>query len=196
MKKLITIVLAAAVWCTASAELVGTNRNSVNLRSKPSTTAPVAGKLEKTTLLPCTGALDGWYEVEVDGKKAYVSESVAFVCDDIVPEEMLGKSLDSTGPVDKIRFQGSIDFNKLNNKYVLITVTWMRTNLPADTWNYLAEYVDGHLTATHRMPVYVDTDQSIDQIIAEGDKLDTPLPVGYDEFNNTIYFMGTFSEFE
>lgn len=194
MKRIISLMLAVALYCCANAELVGTTRNVVNLRSKPSTTAPVVGSLEKTDLLPCTDKLDGWYEVEIDGKKAYVSSSVSFICGDIVPKEMLNKSLMSTGPIDKTRFEGSLDFTKLNDRYVVISVTWMRTNLPADTWTYLAEYRNGHLSATYSLPPFVDTDQKIDQIIAEGEKLSTPIPVGYDKLKNTIYFIGIFSE--
>lgn len=190
-------IAASAFCCNAQSLYVSSMKGNVNLRTAPSTTAAKAGTLSKADLLPCLEEIDGWYKVDLDGKEAYVSQSVATTCDAVIPEEMFKKDLTSNGPLDKTRFQGSINIEPIDRTHALITVNWMRVNLPAEDTYYLAEIKDGRITATHGGATYVDSSSPLASIKEELGQLDKPIPVGFDEFNNTIYFDGAeYSEFE
>jgi len=100
-------------------------------------------------------------------------------------------------PLDKIRFQGSINIEPVGPAHALINVNWMRMNLPAEDTYYLAEIKDGRIVATHEGVTYVDSSEPLSEIKEKLSQLDSPIPVGFDEFNNTIFFKGTeYSEFE
>jgi len=201
MKKLIltaVCVLAAVVGAAAQSQYVSSMKGNVNLRTAPSTSAAKAGTMTAADLLPCLEELDGWYKVDFNGKPVFVSQSVATTCDAVVPEEMFGKDLTSSRPWDKIRHQGSIRIDKIDSNHVFIHMDWMRVNLPAESWSYLATLKDGRIIATHSSGMWVDSeDRPLKDILEEVSPLDKPVPVGYGEFNNTIYFNGAeFSEFE
>lgn len=200
MKKLSAIVMAALLAssaCMAQTLYVHSNDGNVNLRTAPSKTAAKAGTLAKAALLPCVEELDGWYRVINDGKEAYVSQEVASTCDAIIPEEMFGKEISSSEPLDRIRFQGSLLIEPIDAAHALITTTWMRENLPAETSCFVADRKDGTLVATHAAGTWVDATSPLADIMEEMSTLDTPVPVGFDEFGNTIYFDGAvYSEYE
>lgn len=199
MKNLIATValcLLTALGCAAQSMYVRSNDGNVNLRTAPSKTAAKAGTLDRSALVPCVEELDGWYKVSVGGKEAYVSQEVASTCEAVVSEEMYGKEIGSNGPLDKIRFQGSILIEPIDAGHALITTEWMRNNLPAETTCYVAERRDGTLVATHGAGTWVDASSPLAEIMEEMSALDTPLPVGFDEFGNTLYFDGgEYSEF-
>lgn len=199
MKKLAVILLSviSAFSVMAQDQYVSSMKGNVNLRTSPSVSASKAGTLAKSDLLPLQEELDGWYKVDFNGKTAYVSQSVATVCDAVVPQEMYGKSLSSNAPLDKIRFQGDILIEPVDKAHVLITVNWMRVNLPAETQYFLAEVSNGKITATHSGVAYVEASSPVDSIKEELFQLDNPIRVGFDEFNGTIYFDGAqYSEYE
>lgn len=192
----IALCVATTLGCTAQSLYVRSNEGSVNLRTAPSKTAAKAGILSQSFLVPCIEELDGWYKVNVNGKEAYVSQEVASTCDAVIPEEMFGKELTSNAPLDKIRHQGSILIEAVDKEHALITTTWMRVNLPAETTCYLAYRKDGELVATHGAGTWIDASSPLSDIMEEMSPLDTVMPVGFDEFNNTIYFDTEYSEFE
>ena len=65
--------------------------------------------------------------------------------------------------------------------------------LPGET----VEIKDGRIVATHEGVTYVDSSEPLSEIKEKLSQLDSPIPVGFDEFNNTIFFKGTeYSEFE
>lgn len=73
----------------------------------------------------------------------------------------------------------------------------MRVNLPAEDSYYLAEIKDGMIVATHGGATYLESSEPLSEIKEKLILLDSPIPVGFDEFNNTIFFKGTeYSEFE
>lgn len=190
-------IAASAFCCNAQSLYVSSMKGNVNLRTAPSTTAAKAGTLSKAELLPCLEELDGWYKVDINGKEAYVSQSVATTCDAVIPKEMFKKTLTSNEPLDKIRFQGSINIEPVGPAHALINVNWMRMNLPAEDTYYLAEIKDGRIVATHEGVTYVDSSEPLSEIKEKLSQLDSPIPVGFDEFNNTIFFKETeYSEFE
>ncbi len=193
--------LISVMYASAQSQYAFTDKATVNLRQTPSTTGAKVGSLTKGLMIPLVEAdwESGWYKVMFNGKEAYVAQSVSNICDAEIPRDMLGKTLESTAPADKIRFQGDITIRPVGKTHAVIEVTWMRTNLPAETWNWLADVnADGTIVATHQlMTPYVDTDQPIEKIMEDADKLDSTIPVGFGEFNNTLYFNGwVFSEFE
>ena len=193
--------MLSVISVSAQSQYVFTSKPSVNLRQTPSTTGAKAGSLTKGQLIPLVEQdwESGWNKVLFNGKDAYVSQSVSDVCDAAIPQEMFGKTLDSNAPANKVRFQGSITINPVGKRNAVIEVTWMRMNLPAETYNYLADVnTDGTVVATHQlMTSWVDTDQPLETIMEDADKLDSVIPVGFGEFNNTLYFNGwVFSEFE
>lgn len=191
------MAIAFALGCNAQDQYVTSMKGNVNLRTAPSTTSAKAGTLSGDELLPMVEELDGWYKVDLNGKTAYVSQSVATVCDAVVPEEMYNKNLSSNGPLDKIRFQGDIIIEPIDKTHVLITVNWMRVNLPAETQYFLADVKDGRIIATHSGVSYVDASSPVADIRNELFDLEKPVRMGFDEFNNTIYFDGAeYSEFE
>ncbi len=180
----------------AQAQYVASTKGDVNLRASASTTAAKVGTLAKEDLIPCLEFLDGWYKVEYNGKPAYVSESVTRTWDTMIPAEIYNKNLTSNMAKDKIRFQGDITIEPVDKDHVLITENWMRENLPAETVCYLADVNEGVITATHS-GMWIDADIPVATIKEEFSALEKPLPVGFDEFNNTIFFNGSeFSEFE
>ena len=192
------ITVAASVFCCSAQTMYVTPiKGNANLRTAPSASAAKAGTLSKVDLLPCIGELDGWYKVDFNGKEVYVSQSVATTCDAVIPQEMYNKDLSSNGSLDKVRFQGSITISPVGSANALITVTWMRVNLPAEDTYYLADVKDGRIIATYGGATYVDSDTPLAQLKKELNFLDKPIPVGFDEFNNTICFNGAeYSEFE
>lgn len=192
------MALAACAFCvSAQDQYVLSSNGNVNLRVSPTTSAAKAGTLSRFSPVPLVEELDGWYKVEAEGKTAYVSQSVTNVCDALVPKEIYGKNLTSTDALDKIRFQGDITIEAVDNSHALITVNWMRLNLPAETEYFLADVKEGRITATHSGISYVDCSSSPSSIREELFELDHPLPVGFDEFNTTVYFNGgSYSEFE
>lgn len=192
------IALGMAFCCNAQSQyVVSSGKGSVNLRTAPSTTAAKAGTLTKSDLFPLVEALDGWYKISYNGKDAYVSQSVSTTCDAAIPEEMYNKSLGSNGPLDKIRFQGDITIERVDKTHALITVNWMRVNLPAETQYFLADVKEGQITATHGGVSYVEASSPVASIKNELSELEKPIPVGFEEFNNTIIFNGAeYSEFE
>ena len=198
-KAILTLVAAIAVTlgCAAQTSYVTSAKGNVNLRTAPSKTAAKAGTLKATDMLPCLDMLDDWYKVDLNGKEVYVASSVATVCDAVIPSEIFKKDLTSNSPLDKIRFQGSICIEPVDNGHVLITVNWMRVNLPAEATYYLADLKDGTITATHKGGMWVDPDSSIADITKEMSPLANPVRVGFDEFNTTIYFDGaSYSEYQ
>lgn len=175
---------------------VSSMKGNVNVRTTPSTTAPKAGSISPSDLVPCIEELNGWYKIDFNGKEAYVSQSVASTCDAVIPDEMFGKDIESSEPWDTIRHQGIISLTKYDNNYVLISMEWMRVNLPAESLNYLATLKDGKVVATHLIS-YADASTPFSEIMEGASALDKPIPVGYGEFNNSIYFNGAeFSEFD
>ena len=195
---LLTLAIIISTLCSNAQSLyVSSMKGNVNLRTAPSTTSAKAGTLKSTDLLPCIEELDDWYKVSYNGKEAYVSKSVTTTCDAIIPEGMYNKDIQSNGALDKIRFQGSIYIEPVGKTHALITVTWMRVNLPAETQYYLADVKDGKIVATYSGVSYVDSSTPVSDIKDQLSQLDTPIPVGFGEFNNTIYFDGAeYSEFE
>lgn len=200
MKTLLFTVItfvASALCCNAQDLYVSSMKGNVNLRTAPSTTSAKSGTLSKGELLPLVEELDGWYKVDCNGKTAYVSQSVATMCDAVIPEEMYNKNLTSNEPLDKIRFQGDIFIEPVDKTHVLITVNWMRVNLPAETQYYLADVKDGKIVATHSGVSYVEASSSLSDIESELSVLGKPVRMGFDEFSNTIFFDGAeYSEFQ
>lgn len=193
----IAMLFASVFCCNAQSQYVSSLKGNVNLRSAPSTTASKAGMLLNSELLPLVEELDGWYKVDNNGHPAYVSQSVATTCDAFIPESMYGKNITSCRPLDKIRFQGDILIEPVDKTHVLITVNWMRVNLPAETRYFLAEVNDGVIKATHGGVSYVEASSPVASIKEELSELEKPLYMGFDEFNNTLYFDGAaYSEFE
>lgn len=152
---------------SAQSQYVFTSKPSVNLRQMPSTSAAKVGTLEKGQMLPLVDSdwETEWNKVSLNGKDAYVSQSVCEICDAEIPKELFGKSLASVEAADKVRFQGNITINPIGNQHAVIEVTWMRVNLPAETYNYLADVnSDGTVVATHQlMTTWVDTDLPLEK---------------------------------
>lgn len=198
MKSIFTFLLMACIaTLNMHAQYVASVKGNVNLRASASTSAAKVGTLAKGDLRPCLEELDGWYKIEFEGKPAYVSQSVTRTWDETIPTEIYKKGLTSNEPKDKIRFQGDLTIEPIDKSHVLITENWMRTNLPAETIYYLGEVKDGKILATYGGVSYVETDTPIATIKEELGKLDNPLPLGFDEFNMTIFFNGVeYSEFE
>ncbi len=195
---LAAMAIAASAFCgSAQSQYVSPMKGNVNLRTEPSTTAAKARTFSKAELLPLLEELDGWYKVDNNGTEAYVSQSVATTYDAVIPKEMFRKNLTSNKPLDKIRFQGSINIEPVDRAHTLINVNWMRVNLPAEDSYYLAEIKDGMIVATHGGATYVESSEPLSEIKEKLILLDSPIPVGFDEFNNTILFKGAeYSEFE
>lgn len=200
MKKLILTImtLAAATFCCGAQDMYVTSaKGNVNLRTAPSTSAPKCGSLTTAELLPVEEEVDGWFKVSLNGKTAYVSNTVAATYDAVIPKEVYNVTLTSNGARDRIRFQGSLEIAPVDRTHVLVTVNWMRLNLPAETVYYLADVREGRITATYSGTGYVEPTASLSSIKAEMSELSTPIPLGYSEFNNGVYFDGAeFSEFE
>ena len=183
---------------TAQSMYATSMEGNVNVRSLPTTSATKVGTLTESDLMPVLDEFDGWYKIDFNGEDAYVSQSVATTCDAEIPAGMFGKDITSSEPWDKIRHQGTIHLNKIDDRHAVIHMDWMRVNLPAESYTYVAEIKDGRVVATHGSGTYVDTERPLKEILEEmGDPLEKPIPVGYGEFNNTIYFNGAvFSEYE
>ena len=194
---MVVALIASAMNLSAQTQYVMSNDGKVNLRSTPSKTGAKAGTLAAGELLPCLEELDGWYKVAYNGKEAYVSQTVTSTCDAVIPSSIFKKDLESSQPMDKIRFSGTIRITPVDQTHVLIYTEWMRENLPAESQSYLGKIKDGTITATHQVGTYVDEEASLSAILDEMTKLDNPIPMGFDEFGNTIYFDGgLYSEFE
>lgn len=52
-------------------------KNWINIRQIPDTNGEIVGRLEQGASLPLVSALDGWYEVELDGTTGFVSSDWA-----------------------------------------------------------------------------------------------------------------------
>lgn len=200
MKKIlatVALIFPFSFGCAAQSLYVLSSNGNVNLRTAPSKSAAKAGTLTYGELAACVEELDGWYKISYNGKDAYVSNEVSTTCDAFIPQEMYKQDIKSSRALDKIRFQGSLRIDPIDKTHVMITTEWMRVNLPAETTCYLAEVKDGMITATHAAGTWVDCDSPISAIMEEMFPLDKTIPVGFDEFNNTIYFNGgEYSEFE
>lgn len=203
MKKTVVLItlcvlLFSALDAAAQSLYVSSMKGSVNVRSAASTAAPKIGTLSKDDLIPCLEELDGWYKVDLNGKVGFVSQSVASTCDAVIPDEMFGKDIESSEPWDKIRHQGTIRLDKIDQNHVAIHMDWMRVNLPAESTTYIAEIRDGKVVATHCAATWVDTERPIKAILEDmGQPLEKPIPIGFNEFGNTIYFNGAvFSEYD
>lgn len=200
MRKSILITLAITLACACSnaqSLYVLSLKGNVNLRTAPSTSAPKAGTLKSDELLPWLDESDGWYKVDYNGKEAYVAQSVSAICEAVIPDGIYKKDLSSTRPLDKIRHSGTIRIDPIDNSHVLISVCWMRINLPAEMSSYLASVKDGKIVATHAAGTYIDPEAPLSDIQNEVFPLDKPIPLGFEEFNNTIYFDGAqYSEYE
>lgn len=196
---IIAICLGFSIWgASAQSMYVSSMKGNVNVRTAPSKTAPKAGSISTADLVPCIEEVDGWYKIDLNGKEAYVSQSVAATCEAVVPDEMFGKSLESSEPWDKIRHHGFFSLEKIDNNHAAIHMDWMRVNLPAESSTYIAEIKDGKVIATYGVGTHVDTKRPLKEILEEmGEPLAKPIPLGYDEFGNTLYFNGAkFSEYD
>lgn len=194
---LATALFAAALCGNAQSLYVTPMKGNVNLRTAPSTTAAKAGMMTRSDMLPLVEELEGWYKVDHNGQTVYVSQSVSTTCSAEIPEEMYGKDFTSNGPLDEIRFQGFLIIEPVDKGHVLITVNWMRLNTAAEMQYFLADVKDGKIIATHGGASCPDADSPIATIKEALDELEKPIPVGFDEFNNTIYFDGAeYSEYE
>lgn len=194
---LATALFAAALCGNAQSLYVTPMKGNVNLRTAPSTTAAKAGTMTRSDMLPLVEELEGWYKVDHNGQTVYVSQSVSTTCSAEIPEEMYGKNLTSNGPLDKIRFQGDITIEPIDKNHVRIMVGWMRINMPAEMLYFLAEVKDRKIVATHGGASCIEAGSPIDTMKEELYELEKPIPVGFDEFNNTIYFNGAeYSEYE
>lgn len=203
MKKFLTFLalVVTVLCCNAQAMYVASTKGNVNLRSAPSTTAAKVGQMTEADLLPYIDMVgdgeNGWYKVDNNGKEAYVSVSVSTTVDAEIPDEMFGKSIDSDKPWDKIRHQGSIQISKIDDNHAIISMDWMRVNLPAESYYYLASLKDGKVVATHQILGYADKDTPMAEIMENADDLDKPIPVGFEEFNCSLIFEGlTFSMYD
>lgn len=194
----VAVMIFTGMSLCAQSQYVYTTKNSVNLRKSASTASAKAGTLSKGDMLPLIEDADGWYKVDNNGTPAFVSATVAYLCEANVPAAMFGKTFDSSEAWDKIRFQGSITITPVGKGHALITMEWMRKNLPAETYNYMATVKDGKVVATHNLGMsWKDPDDGYDKLMEDASPLEKPLPVGFDDFNNTLYFNGAvFSEFE
>ncbi|NPD82621.1 SH3 domain-containing protein [Prevotella sp. PINT] len=193
----IVFLLVGLYAIQAQSLYVSSMKGNVNVRTAPSTAAAKIGTLAATVLVPCIEELDGWYKIEFNGKEGYVAQAVATTCEANIPLEMFGKYFTSSKPLDKIRHQGTISIDKIDNTHVMIHTDWMRVNLPAESQSYVAELKDGKITAKYSCAKYVDEGKPLKEILNEMEKLEKPIPMGFDEFNNTLYFNGgEFSEFE
>lgn len=194
---LATALFAAALYGNAQSLYVTPMKGNVNLRTAPSTAAAKAGTMTRSDMLPLVEELEGWYKVDHNGQTVYVSQSVSTTCSAEIPEEMYGKDFTSNGPLDEIRFQGFLTIKPVDKDHVLITVNWMRINLPAEMLYFLADVKDGKIVATHGGASYVEADSPVATMKEELGELEKPIPVGFGEFNNTIYFDGAeYSEYE
>lgn len=54
-------------------------QNGLNLRSEPKKSNNVIKSLNKGTVLSVTKKVDSWYEVQINGKKGYVSSSPSYI---------------------------------------------------------------------------------------------------------------------
>lgn len=201
MKRTLIIAVAAIVsslTCFAQDRYVASSKGNVNLRTAPSTTASKAGILSPSDLLPLIEEVDaasgnwdeGWYKVDANGKVAYVSRKVADTCDASVPEGLYKRSLTSNRGLDKIRFQGSMEILPYDKTHALINITWMRMNLPAEDYCYIADVKDGKIVATHQKYGYSDESEALADILEAAQALDHPMPVGFNEFNEALIFDG------
>lgn len=200
MKKIIIFaacVLLSVCGMVAQSSYITSMKGNINVRTAPSPTAQKIGSLSTSDLVECLDVLDGWYKIVFNGKEAYVAQSVAANYDAVIPDEMFGKDIDSSAPWDKIRCQGTIRLEKIDNSHASIYMEWMRVNLPAESFTYIADIKDGKVIATHGVGMYVDTSRPLGEIMQEmGEPLKKPIPVGFDEFGNAIYFNGaSFSEY-
>lgn len=205
MKRIFIALLCASAVLACDAQdytsyVTSTTNGNVNLRTSPSKNAPKAGTMAASDLLPCLEEIgdydNGWYKVDYNGKPAYVSNTVSTTVNAVIPEEMFGKSLESTMPWDKIRHKGFIELTKIDNGHAIIGMDWMRVNLPAESIYYLATIKDGKVVATHQIE-YTESSTPVSEIMKNASALDKPIPVGYDEFQNSLYFDGLeFSEFD
>lgn len=200
MKKLITLtagLVLSVVGASAQSMYVKSQNGNVNVRTAPSASAQKVGSLTPADLALCVDNLDGWYKIDFNGKEAYVAQSVTATCDAVIPAEMFGKDIQSSKPWDKIRHQGTIRLDKIDDKHAAIHMDWMRVNLPAESTTYIADIKDGRIIVTHGTGMWIDTDKPLKKIMEEmGEPLSKPIPVGFDEFGNTLYFNGaTFSEY-
>lgn len=203
MKRIFIVIIAvmAVATCNAQTMYVASQKGNVNLRTAPSTTAAKAGTMSASDLLPCLDEVGdyetGWYKVDFNGKDAYVSKTVSTTVDAVIPNEIFGKPIDSTKPWDKIRHQGSIELNKLGKNHAIISMEWMRINLPAESHYYLATVKDGKVIATHAIMGYADSSTPMNEIMENASELDKQIPVGYGEFNDTLFFNGLeFSQYQ
>ncbi len=200
MKKIITLTVAFITMTLcghAQEQYVYSTKGNVNIRTAASASAAKGGTLKKGEMFPLMEATNGWYKINVNGKPMYISQSVATICDAVIPTEMFNKSIDSNKGADKIRFQGSIEISPIDKTHALINITWMRVNLPAESYCYIANVKGGRIIATHRRFEWGDASEGLKSLMENADKLDTPKPVGFDEWNNTLIFDGIlYSEFE
>lgn len=189
-------VLAGAACAYGQSQYAFTSKPSVNVRVSPSTTAAKIGSLAKGVMVPLVEAdwETGWNKVEFEGKTGYVAQSVSDVCDAVVPAEMLGKDITSAEPLNDVYLQGSICITPFDKEHAVIQLEWMRKNLPAVSWHYLADLnSDGSITATRLLDMGWEDNPSggYEYLKEASESLDTPIRVGYDEYNGTLYFDGT-----
>lgn len=202
---LLAMAVSALVCCAQSQYVTSTAKGNVNLRTAPALNAPKAGTLAVKELVPLVEEVeaangnwdDGWYKVNVGGKEVYVSRKVATTVDAVIPEGMYNKSLDSNYGADKIRHQGSIEIVPVDKTHALINITWMRVNLPAEDYCYIADIKEGRIIATHQKYGYGDASEGLAALMEDAGELDKLMPVGFSEFNSTLIFDGIeYSEFE
>lgn len=204
MKKLLIICMAvaAAMACHAQSMYVTTQeKNEVNVRTSPSTSAEKVGTMSPADLLPYldeTGDYaTGWYKVDFNGTEAYVSKFATCTVDAFIPDEMYGVYIGSDAPWDKTHTNGTIYLERAGDGNAIITMEWQRTNLPAMGYYWLATVKDGTVVATHQVISYVGGSTPMEEIMELAEPLEKPLPVGYDEFQNTLFFNGlSFSQYE
>ncbi|MDE7378739.1 MAG: SH3 domain-containing protein [Paraprevotella sp.] len=200
MKKIITLTVALITMTLsghAQDQYVYSTKGNVNIRTAPSASAAKGGTLKKGEMFPLIETNGSWYKIDINGKPMYVSQSVATICDAVIPTEMFNKSIDSNKGADKIRFQGDIEISPIDKTHALINISWMRVNLPAESYCYIADVKDGKIIATHQRFEWGDASEGLKSLMENADKLEQPKPVGFDEWNNTLIFDGIlYSEFE
>lgn len=175
-----------------------TEKSSVNLRANPSTNSAKVGSIKKGEMIAIEDTDDfNWYKTEYNNQTAYVYAQLVEVCDAVIPTSLYNTEISSVKAWDRIRVEGTIQITPISSSHAIITMGWMRVNLPYETWNYLAEIKGGRITATHQLsPFFLYEGQTLEDILKDDSAsiLSKQIPMGYREFKGTIFFNdATFS---
>lgn len=195
MKRFLTIICASLLLqCAYGADKkVLFLKDNVNLRSDPSTSAAIEGKMSRGGMLDFVDEENGWIMVvypDTRDSVAFVSASlVTVVCRTPVTKEAFSRGYTPLGQLSDTWYDGYLYFDASRFPYVAVSESWSRVDVDGNPisasvnnkiWRFISDGRADIYTGTN-IYMFDDSNVTIQKIMADEEKLESGAEIFYND---------------